>query len=914
MNYERICYGCFREKSGTVCPYCGFNPEAHEHPFLALPIGTILAGRYLTGKVLGMGGFGITYLGFDMTLEIKVAIKEYMPSGIATRHTDHYSLSLVSTNDEGSYNSGVDRFLDEARILAKLKDVPNIVSVQNYFKENNTAYFVMDYVDGVSLKEFVARQGGRIPFEQAKTILLPVMESLSQVHAQSLLHRDISPDNIYITSSGQSRLLDFGAARFALGNDKSMSVILKHGYAPEEQYRTHGNQGPWTDVYAMGATFYNCITGTLPPDSIDRLHEDTLIPPAQLGVDLPQYASDALMRAMAVKSSDRFTNMAEFIGALIGRSGGTVSIPLPTAPGAPAGATVAASASYQPQYAPQYQSQYQPQPGVQQPAKPGFFQRLKTDTKLLAIVVSAATLVVAAAILVPILLLNKNNAGSSSTTGSGKLPPVTQALETPAPVPEVPAGYLVYSDEEGNYSFYYNAYFNCVYEPETGAVIYTEDADFLPYVTVSRSYVTNMSSEDFFADQLRTLQLQNLPELSAEPMTQYVSGTKTLDSVTYSYIVDASSIKLFSCIEILGDSIVNYTVKWIDGYYTDDLDAALNDAIYSFQPNAHAYDGAAIVTPEPAASQTYTHQSMAFSLELPTGGDISEYDEGVAVLYNDELEILCLYFDNYEDVSCIYDANDFYYQAYETDGWLETVLGVTDAGIGDPSEVTMNGAYGLKTDIELFVNDIYASGEMFMFDGYGTYGVYVLIYAVDLTATDSTLYQTGLDICNSFTINAMPTYVPYYTSDFDYTIGYQVLYSPENILGDITELDDGGKTYFLSPSDDDKAEITIETLDDDTFGTSIEDIFDNQLKFYRKSAPDLTITGGDYYYEGLGRFEWYTREYTITDGVDTLWMMTRIARIYDTTWSINMLTDSANQAQADALAREFLMSFRLLAD
>ncbi len=262
MNIERLCYGCFQEKEpGIPCPHCGFN-EKDEQPYLALPLGTILNGRYLIGKVLGIGGFGITYLGYDLTLEIKVAIKEYMPSALATRHPDHYSVALTGRVEE-DYQYGMERFLDEAKILAKLQNTPHIVSVQNYFKENGTAYFVMEYIDGMSLKAYLAKNGDKIPYNQAIAILQPIMQALVQVHAMNLLHRDISPDNIYITSKGESRLLDFGAARFALGDGKSVSVILKHGYAPEEQYSSHGNQGPWTDVYAMGATMYRCITGQL---------------------------------------------------------------------------------------------------------------------------------------------------------------------------------------------------------------------------------------------------------------------------------------------------------------------------------------------------------------------------------------------------------------------------------------------------------------------------------------------------------------------------------------------------------------------------------------------------------------------------------------------------------------------------
>lgn len=323
MDLEHICYGCFQKKltESPICPNCGFRAE-EEQPFLALPMGTLLNGRYMTGKVLGVGGFGITYLGYDLTLEIKVAIKEYMPSGLATRHSNKYSVALTG-RDQVAFLKGMERFLDEARILAKLQNTPNIVSVQNYFKENNTAYFVMEYIDGMSLKAYLASQGGKIPYDQALTILLPVMQALTQVHSLNLTHRDISPDNISITSKGESKLLDFGAARFSIEDDKSVSVILKHGYAPEEQYFSKGNQGPWTDVYAMGATLYRCVTGELPPDSIMRVHNDTLKKPSELGFSLPTCVEQSILKALAVKSEDRFTTMAAFIEGLTGK---TISI------------------------------------------------------------------------------------------------------------------------------------------------------------------------------------------------------------------------------------------------------------------------------------------------------------------------------------------------------------------------------------------------------------------------------------------------------------------------------------------------------------------------------------------------------------------------------------------------------------
>lgn len=423
MNPERVCYGCFAEKEpGIPCPRCGFN-ENDEQPYLALPLGTILNGRYLVGKVLGIGGFGITYLGYDLTLEIKVAIKEYMPSALATRHPDHYSVALTGRVEE-DYQYGMERFLDEAKILAKLQNTPHIVSVQNYFKENGTAYFVMEYIDGMSLKAYLAKNGDKIPYNQAIAILQPIMEALVQVHALNLLHRDISPDNIYITSKGESRLLDFGAARFALGDGKSVSVILKHGYAPEEQYSSHGNQGPWTDVYAMGATLYRCITGQLPPDSVERIHGDTMKRPSELGFRIPANVENAIMKALAVKTEDRFPNMEAFIGALNGR----VSVQ----------DQVAASISQRTQ-ATAYRQEGYGQIAYQQPAyngggaaagKPSAFSRFLSYMKANPVVawVSGGGLlaVIALCIIFPIALSGGGEKRPTGGGGGGNTPVISQ--------------------------------------------------------------------------------------------------------------------------------------------------------------------------------------------------------------------------------------------------------------------------------------------------------------------------------------------------------------------------------------------------------------------------------------------------------------------------------------------------------
>ena len=320
MDVNKLCYGCFNEREGTgPCPHCGYDISTARHPYIALPIGTILNGRYLTGRVLGVGGFGITYLAYDMTLEICVAVKEYLPSGIAIRDADHYTMTVSSQEEQTRYDTGANKFLDEARILAKLRKVPNIVTVHDYFRENNTAYFVMEYIEGVDLMKYTNAKGGKLPFDEALALLLPIMKSLHAVHNQNLLHRDISPDNIIVMKDGSTRILDFGAARLAIDNDKSKSIILKHGFAPEEQYRKHGNQGPWSDEYALAATMYLILTGIMPPDAIERVHEDSLVAPIDLGVDMPQYANDALLKALSVHASGRFPDMKSFALAIAGK-------------------------------------------------------------------------------------------------------------------------------------------------------------------------------------------------------------------------------------------------------------------------------------------------------------------------------------------------------------------------------------------------------------------------------------------------------------------------------------------------------------------------------------------------------------------------------------------------------------------
>ena len=284
-----------------------------------LPPGTELNNRYVIESLLGHGGFGITYAAHDQTLNVRVAVKEYLPRQLATRGEGQTKVSVYSGEARQQYDYGLRKFMEEAQSVARFAHHPNVVSARDYFTANGTAYMVMEYVEGVTLKEYVAKKGGRISFEEAKGIMMPVMDALREVHQAGMLHRDISPDNIYITTSAQVKILDFGAARYFAGEQsKSLSVILKPGYAPEEQYRSSGKQGSWTDVYAVGATIYKVLTGKTPADALDRKEEDTLEPPSRLGVSIPAPAEQALLQALSVNAGQRFQSMGEFQQALLG--------------------------------------------------------------------------------------------------------------------------------------------------------------------------------------------------------------------------------------------------------------------------------------------------------------------------------------------------------------------------------------------------------------------------------------------------------------------------------------------------------------------------------------------------------------------------------------------------------------------
>lgn len=279
----------------------------------ALPVNTILNGRYLVGNVLGAGGFGITYMAQDMVSNCPVAIKEFMPEGMLSRVTGARTVQVhVQTS---VYESCRTRFLEEARLLYSFRNNPNILTVYRLFEENGTAYYAMEYLDGMDLKQWMTSVGGKISWQELYPVICPVMRALSELHNGGIVHRDISPDNIIVCRDGRVKLIDFGAARQHV-RQKQMTVILKRKYAPIEQYETQGRQGPWTDVYALAATMYHCLTGVLPPEATNRVYEDTIMPFESFGVYIPVYVAKAIYKGLQIRRDARFQTMKEFEQAI----------------------------------------------------------------------------------------------------------------------------------------------------------------------------------------------------------------------------------------------------------------------------------------------------------------------------------------------------------------------------------------------------------------------------------------------------------------------------------------------------------------------------------------------------------------------------------------------------------------------
>lgn len=331
---NKLCMGCMKnlEYHGMVCPHCGFSCADYRQVKNSLPLYEILNGKYLVGKAIGVGGFGITYIGWDFYQGKKVCIKEYFPRGVAARLTEAekalqgegavtYSVDVYTQNTEQARNAyihGLETYIKEAQTLSKFFFMPGIVSVRDFFYGNKTAYIVMEYIDGINLKQYAKKCGGRLQPDFLFPLLKDVLKALNEVHKTGIIHRDISPDNMMMTMDGKVKLIDFGAAK-RYGNGQEAAVLLKHGYAPIEQYDKNGNQGPWTDIYSICASIYYLLTGIKIPRATEREQRDTVSLLQAQGVPIPEEQDFVIRKGMSIRQEDRYQNVADFYHALYGQ-------------------------------------------------------------------------------------------------------------------------------------------------------------------------------------------------------------------------------------------------------------------------------------------------------------------------------------------------------------------------------------------------------------------------------------------------------------------------------------------------------------------------------------------------------------------------------------------------------------------
>ena len=314
LHGRKLCDNCFKEIKGEPCTFCGYKKSKYKPDIGILPVGTVLHKNYIVGQTIGKGGFGVTYKAHDMIRGRVIAVKEYYPNGIAHRDTGKTLVSVSDEKQRDTFTSGAEKFYEEAKTVSRFNGNPNIVDVYEVFHENDTVYFSMEYLEGKDLKQ-ILKEKGKLDQEEMLYILDKVTDALVITHSLNVLHRDISPDNIYVENDGTVKLIDFGAARQVIAEQsRSLSVILKQGFAPLEQYQRRGKQGPWTDIYALGATMYYCLTGNIPYDSTERIDMPSIGSASEYGVDEKFWS--IIEKCMAVRIDDRYQSVIELKSAL----------------------------------------------------------------------------------------------------------------------------------------------------------------------------------------------------------------------------------------------------------------------------------------------------------------------------------------------------------------------------------------------------------------------------------------------------------------------------------------------------------------------------------------------------------------------------------------------------------------------
>lgn len=309
-----ICLHCFGtlDPRTKVCMNCRKRATEDQTAPYALPLRTLLAGRYLIGMPLGRGGFGITYKAYDMITCARVAIKEFFPKGYTKRMPRSLAVDISNPETAKVFNYWLTAFIQEAKVLTSIKHMDGIVSIYDFFLTNNTAYIVMEYLDGMSLHRFINGRGERLHLTETLNIMRPVLETLLLLHQHGIIHKDISPENIQIVNNRTIKLIDLGAASIYTQHVQKPFFVLKKGYSPIELYSQNGAQGPWTDIYEVGATIYTCLVGKPPPEAPERNVRDRLIPPSQLNVKIQPVREKILLKALSVNPADRYSNIGEF--------------------------------------------------------------------------------------------------------------------------------------------------------------------------------------------------------------------------------------------------------------------------------------------------------------------------------------------------------------------------------------------------------------------------------------------------------------------------------------------------------------------------------------------------------------------------------------------------------------------------
>lgn len=314
INNKKLCESCFAETDSEICPKCGFDKSEYTADPLVLPMGTKLNNKIIIGRVMGKGGFGVTYLGYDLRMDKTIAVKEYYPNGIAYRSPAGTEVSVVDTKSSETFEKGAEKFYTEAEMVAQFNGNPNIVSVYDYFRANNTVYLIMEYLSGITLKNYVKKHG-RLTDGQALFVIDKIAAALSITHSAGVLHRDISPDNIMICMDGKIKLIDFGAARQIMAESSSnLTVVMKPGYTPIEQYTKKGRQGAWTDIYSLGVSVYFALTEVIIDDPYARMDDDSELAENRHGINNDLWA--ILKKCTMINASDRYGSAIDLRKAL----------------------------------------------------------------------------------------------------------------------------------------------------------------------------------------------------------------------------------------------------------------------------------------------------------------------------------------------------------------------------------------------------------------------------------------------------------------------------------------------------------------------------------------------------------------------------------------------------------------------